>query len=133
MDQGDLVPDQVTIDMLENEVDQNKQAKGFIFDGFPRTVMQAKALDAFFEENHKKVDAFLTLDVPESELVKRILNRGEGRSDDTPEKIKTRLKVYREETEPVLNYYEAKGEAVHIDGTGTIDDIFDRIKTALDS
>jgi len=133
MDDGKLVPDETVVELVADELKKEKYNDGVILDGFPRTVMQAKALDAFFEENHKKVDAFLTLDVPESELVKRILNRGEGRSDDTPEKIKTRLKVYREETEPVLNYYEVKGQAIHINGTGTIDDIFDRIKTALDS
>ena len=133
MDDGKLVPDETVVELVADELNKEKYNDGVILDGFPRTVMQAKALDAFFEENHKKVDAFLTLDVPESELVKRILNRGEGRSDDTPEKIKTRLKVYREETEPVLNYYEVKGQAIHINGTGTIDDIFDRIKTALDS
>jgi len=133
MDDGKLVPDETVVELVADELKKEKYNDGVILDGFPRTVTQAKALDAFFEENNKKVDAFLTLDVPESELVKRILNRGEGRSDDTPEKIKTRLKVYREETEPVLNYYEVKGQAIHINGTGTIDDIFDRIKTALDS
>ncbi|HMB97857.1 MAG TPA: adenylate kinase [Balneolaceae bacterium] len=133
MDDGKLVPDETVVELVADELKKEKYNDGVILDGFPRTVTQAKTLDAFFEENNKKVDAFLTLDVPESELVKRILNRGEGRSDDTPEKIKTRLKVYREETEPVLNYYEVKGQAIHINGTGTIDDIFDRIKTALDS
>jgi len=133
MDDGKLVPDETVVELVADELKKEKYNDGVILDGFPRTVTQAKALDAFFEENNKKVDAFLTLDVPERELVKRILNRGEGRSDDTPEKIKTRLKVYREETEPVLNYYEVKGQAIHINGTGTIDDIFDRIKTALDS
>jgi len=133
MDDGKLVPDETVVELVADELKKEKYNDGVILDGFPRTVTQAKALDAFFEENNEKVDAFLTLDVPESELVKRILNRGEGRSDDTPEKIKTRLKVYREETEPVLNYYEVKGQAIHINGTGTIDDIFDRIKTALDS
>ena len=133
MDDGKLVPDETVVELVADELKKEKYNDGVILDGFPRTVTQAKALDAFFEENNEKVDAFLTLDVPERELVKRILNRGEGRSDDTPEKIKTRLKVYREETEPVLNYYEVKGQAIHINGTGTIDDIFDRIKTALDS
>jgi adenylate kinase len=133
MDDGKLVPDETVVELVADELLKDKYSDGVILDGFPRTVTQAKALDAFFEENNKKIDAFLTLDVPENELIKRILNRGEGRSDDTPEKIKTRLNVYREETEPVLNYYQEKGQAIAIDGTGTIDVIFDRIKTALDS
>jgi adenylate kinase len=133
MDDGKLVPDETVVELVADELQKDKYSNGVILDGFPRTVTQAKALDAFFEENNKKIDAFLTLDVPENELIKRILNRGEGRSDDTPEKIKTRLNVYREETEPVLNYYQEKGQAIAIDGTGTIDVIFDRIKTALDS
>jgi len=133
MDDGKLVPDETVVELVADELKKEKYDKGVILDGFPRTVTQAKALDLFFENNGKKVDAFLTLDVPENELINRILNRGEGRSDDTPEKIKTRLKVYREETEPVLNYYKKKGQAIHIDGTGSITDIFDRIKTALDS
>lgn len=133
MDEGKLVPDETVVELVADELQKEKYNNGVILDGFPRTVTQAKALDTFFEENNEKVDAFLTLDVSESELVNRILNRGEGRSDDTPEKIKTRLEVYREETEPVLNYYEEKGQAIHIDGTGSISDIFDRIKTTIDS
>lgn len=133
MDNGKLVPDETVVELVADELQKDKYSDGVILDGFPRTVTQAKALDAFFEENNKKIDAFLTLDVPENELIKRILNRGEGRSDDTPEKIKTRLNVYREETEPVLNYYQEKGQAIAIDGTGNIDVIFDRIKSALAS
>lgn len=133
MDEGKLVPDETVVELVADELKKEKYDDGVILDGFPRTVAQAKALDSFFEENNKKVDAFLTLEVPESELIKRILSRGEGRSDDTPEKIKTRLEVYREETEPVLNYYEDKGQVTHIDGTGSIDDIFNRIKSVLNS
>jgi adenylate kinase len=133
MDDGKLVPDETVVELVVDELQKEKYNNGVILDGFPRTVTQAKALDSFFEENNKKVDAFLTLDVPENELITRILSRGEGRTDDTPEKIKTRLEVYREETEPVLNYYQEKDQAITIDGTGTIDTIFDRIQTALDS
>uniref|UniRef100_UPI0035698AEB adenylate kinase family protein n=1 Tax=Rhodohalobacter sp. TaxID=1974210 RepID=UPI0035698AEB len=97
----------------------------------PRTVAQAEALDAFFEKNGKKIDSFLTLTVPEEELVERILSRDEGRSDDTPEKIKNRLSVYHNETAPVLNYYKEKGAVQEVDGVGSIDQIFNRIKDAL--
>jgi adenylate kinase len=133
MDDGRLVPDETVVELVADELKKEKYSDGVILDGFPRTVTQAKALDSFFADHNKKVDAFLTLDVPENELIKRILNRGEGRSDDTPEKIKTRLNVYRVETEPVLNYYEEKGQAIEIDGTGDVNEIFGRIKDALDS
>jgi len=133
LDDGKLVSDETVVELVTDELQKDKYDNGVILDGFPRTVAQAKALDSFYEENNKKVDAFLTLEVAESELIDRILSRGEGRSDDTPEKIKTRLKVYREQTEPVLNYYEEKGQTIKIEGTGSIGDIFDRIKNALDS
>ena len=133
MDDGKLVPDETVVELVADELNKEKYDDGVILDGFPRTVTQAKALDSFFDENDKKVDAFLNLEVPENELISRILNRDEGRSDDTPEKVKTRLEVYRKETEPVLNYYEEKGQVIHIDGTGSITDIFSRITDALDA
>ncbi len=92
---------------------------------------QAEALDEYLEENDKKVDAFVTLEVPEEELINRILSRGEGRTDDTPEKIKTRLEVYRNETEPVLNYYRQHGVVEEVNGVGDVDEIFERIKKAV--
>ena len=133
MDDGKLVPDETVVALVADELKKEKYDDGVILDGFPRTVTQSKALDSFFDENNKKVDAFLNLEVPENELISRILNRGEGRSDDTPEKVKTRLEVYHKETEPVLNYYEKKGQVIHIDGTGSITDIFSRITDALDA
>lgn len=128
---GKLVPDETVVDLVVDELSKQPYNNGVILDGFPRTVNQAESLDRFFAEDGKKVDAFLTLSVPEDELINRILSRGQGRADDTPEKIKIRLQVYHNETEPVLNYYQKKGAVIEIDGTGTIDEIFDRIVAAL--
>lgn len=131
LDAGELVPDETVVDLVKDELSKSKYDDGVILDGFPRTVAQAEALDKFFEENDKQIDAFVTLSVPEEELVNRILSRGEGRSDDTPEKVKNRLNVYHKETAPVLNYYKEKGAVKEIDGVGSIDEIFERIKNAL--
>ena len=131
LDSGNLVPDETVVDLVKDELSKSKYDDGVILDGFPRTVAQAEALDAFFEENGKKIDTFLTLSVPEEELVNRILSRGEGRSDDTPEKVKNRLSVYHKETAPVLNYYKEKGAVKEIDGVGSIEEIFNRIKESL--
>lgn len=131
LDSGNLVPDETVVELVTSELDKPEYKNGVILDGFPRTVAQAEALDSYLEENEKPIDAFITLDVPEEELISRILSRGEGRSDDTPEMIKTRLQVYREETEPVMNYYEKNDVLQRIDGVGRIDEIFDRIKETL--
>lgn len=131
MDQGKLVQDETVVELVTDELSHSKYDKGVIFDGFPRTVSQAKSLDEYLKGKGKKVDAFITLSVPEGELVKRILSRGQGRSDDTPEGIKIRLDVYHEETAPVLNHYNSKGIVKVIDGTGTIDEIFSRILETL--
>ena len=133
LDAGELVPDKTVVDLVAEELKDEKYANGCIFDGFPRTVAQAEAFDAILSEQGNSVDAFVLLVVPQEELIKRILSRGEGRSDDTEEKIKTRLAVYRKETEPVMNYYSAHGLVSEIDGIGTIDEIFDRIKAVLSS
>ncbi len=131
LDSGELVPDQTVVDLVADELRKDKYQDGYILDGFPRTVVQAEAFDSFLESNNDKLDAFILLSVPEEELIKRILSRGEGRSDDTEEKVKTRLQVYREETRPVMKHYEKQGKVQEIDGIGTIDEIFKRIKDAL--
>ncbi|MBO6584805.1 MAG: adenylate kinase [Gracilimonas sp.] len=131
LDSGELVPDQTVVDLVADELSKDKYQEGYILDGFPRTVVQAEAFDAFLEKNNDELDAFILLSVPEEELIKRILSRGEGRSDDTEEKVKTRLQVYREETQPVMKHYEKQGKVQEIDGIGTIDEIFGRIKNAL--
>ncbi|MCP9291229.1 MULTISPECIES: adenylate kinase [Gracilimonas] len=131
LDSGELVPDQTVVDLVADELSKDKYQEGYILDGFPRTVVQAEAFDAFLENNNDELDAFILLSVPEEELIKRILSRGEGRSDDTEEKVKTRLQVYREETRPVMKHYKKQGKVQEIDGIGTIDEIFGRIKNAL--
>lgn len=131
MDAGQLVPDETVIELVLDELQKNQYTKGVILDGFPRTVSQAEALDQYFKSNNNKVDAFVTLTVPEEELISRILSRGEGRSDDTPEKIKTRLNVYHDETAPVLNHYQKQEIVNEIDGVGSVDEIFERIVDSL--
>lgn len=131
MDNGELVPDDTVVELVADELQKEKYQDGYILDGFPRTVVQAESFDRFLEKNDDELDAFILLSVPEEELIQRILSRGEGRSDDTKEKIKTRLQVYREETKPVLDYYDKQGIVQKIEGIGTIDEIFARIKNAL--
>lgn len=131
LDAGDLVPDETVVDLVVDELQKPDYDNGYVLDGFPRTVPQAKALDEFLAENDTAIDTLLMLSVPEKELINRILSRGEGRSDDTPKKIKNRLAIYRKETEPVLNYYKEKGVVEEVDGVGTVDEIFERIKKAL--
>ena len=133
LDAGDLVPDEKVVGLVEEELKDEKYSDGYILDGFPRTVPQAEAFDTILDKKGKTLDAFLQLEVPQHELVDRILTRGEGRSDDTPEKIKNRLAVYRQETEPVLNYYKEQDVVETIDGVGSIEEIFGRIKDTLDS
>ncbi len=119
------------VDLVADELSKEKYEDGYILDGFPRTVAQAEAFDSFLKENNDSLDAFISLSVPEEELIKRILSRGEGRSDDTEEKVKTRLKVYRQETKPVLEHYQKQDKVQEIDGMGSIEEIFERIKDAL--
>lgn len=131
LDTGNLVPDHTVVALVADELRKEKYQDGYILDGFPRTVTQAEAFSEFLEKNNDDLDAFISLTVPEEELIKRILSRGEGRSDDTREKIKTRLQVYREETQPVLNYFQSQGKVFEINGLGDIDEIFERIKATL--
>src|SRR5690606_20689700 len=112
-------------------VNDNPDAKGIIFDGFPRTITQAEALDSFLSEKNTSVTCLAALDVPEEELVQRLLKRGEksGRADDKDEVIiRNRIKVYREETTPVFDYYQQSGKSSLVDGVGSIDEIFCRIQ-----
>lgn len=131
LDAGKLVPDEAVVELVVDELNKDLYNGGVILDGFPRTVNQAESLDRFYTDQGEKVDAFITLTVPEEELINRILSRGQGRADDTPEKIKTRLQVYHNETAPVLNYYKQQGTVIEIDGIGTIDEIFKRIVSSL--
>lgn len=135
MDDGKLVPDSVVIDMVEDKISQSSDSLGFIFDGFPRTVAQAEALDGLMEKLGDYINGMVALEVPEKELKKRIKTRAltSGRVDDQDEeKIKTRIKVYQEETLPVAKYYEKQGKYQAIKGVGSIDSIFKDIAKVID-
>lgn len=136
MAKGELVPDSVTIGMLENKVNDNPGVAGIIFDGFPRTIAQAEALDTFLENKGTSVTCLVALDVPDEELVTRLIKRGElsGRADDKDENIiRNRINVYKSETTPVFDYYKAKNKSSLIHGVGSIEEIFGRIKHAIDN
>lgn len=134
MDQGQLVPDDVTIRLLESEVNKHPEAAGFIFDGFPRTTAQAAALDAFLEGKGQTISSMLALEVPEEELKQRLLARAatSGRADDAdPAVIQKRIDVYNAETAPVADHYRASGKYQGIDGVGSIEDITERLTGAI--
>ncbi len=135
MEAGELVPDEITIGMLKNKILSFENPKGFLLDGFPRNINQAKELDRLLEELGEEVNVLISLDVPEEEIVKRILNRGKssGRSDDNDENvIRGRYKVYKEQTLPVFEYYQNKSKARTVNGVGGIDEISNRILCAVE-
>ena len=137
IDQGQLVPDELIIDILAQVLDDNKDRiqEGVIFDGFPRTIPQAEALEQLLADRGTQIDAVVGLEVPEEELIKRILLRGQqsGRSDDNEETARKRLDTYHNQTSPLKAYYEEQGKYRAINGLGTIDGIFDLIKESLDN
>jgi adenylate kinase len=135
MDEGDLVPDEVTIDMLKAEVEKNPEANGFIFDGFPRTQSQAEALDAFLAEKGEQINGMVALEVPEDVLVERLLERGKtsGRTDDTDEgKIRNRFNEYNTKTAILKDFYQDQNKYYGINGVGSIADITKRISEVFD-
>lgn len=135
MDQGNLVPDEVTINMVKNEVSRHKDPKGFIFDGFPRNTAQAEELDAFLSEMNTSINLMLALEVEENELRARLAKRAEisGRPDDAnPEVIQNRINVYKNETAPVKDFYQAQNKYHEIDGIGSIDEISERLYRAIE-
>lgn len=135
MDKGDLVPDEVTIKMLEGEVNKNREADGFIFDGFPRTVAQAEALDNFLESKDMKINATLALDANDEVLIARILERGKvsGRSDDQDvNKIRNRFQEYNQKTAPLKEYYKEQNKYKSVNGIGTIAEITERLTKVVD-
>ena len=136
LDNGDLVPDSVTIKMLENEVLLNKQVKGYIFDGFPRTLAQAESLDTFLNSINLKINATIALDVDENELITRLLDRGKttNRSDDQDlEKIKNRFNEYNSKTSILIDFYDKQGKFYSVDGKGSVDDITKRLFYLIES
>lgn len=135
IEKGALVPDSVTIGMLKNKVEANPGAKGFIFDGFPRTVAQAEALDNLLDEKGTAVSGLIALDVSDEEITQRIMLRGQtsGRTDDNDEKIvRNRIEVYKNETTPVFDYYAQQDKSLKINGIGSIEEIFDRLCSAIE-
>ncbi|UGS24093.1 adenylate kinase [Flavobacterium channae] len=136
IDNGDLVPDEVTINMLQDEVEKNPQAKGFLFDGFPRTIAQAEALDKFLESKNQEITATVALEADDEILVKRLLERGKtsGRADDQDEeKIRNRYQEYNEKTAPLMDFYKAQHKFYAVDGIGTIEEVTERLSLVLDT
>lgn len=136
MDQGQLVPDEVVIGMIRSALNANPEAKGFLFDGFPRTVAQAEALDSLLAELEEEISIVLALEVSEDELVQRLLNRGKtsGRSDDTnTDVIRARLVEYENKTSPVAGHYSKFGKVKHVKGEGSIEDIFSALTREIES
>lgn len=134
MSKGDLVPDEVVIEMIANKIDNSKGQAGFLFDGFPRTVAQTVSLEKMLNDRGMKIDSMLVLEVDHDELVKRLISRAEvsGRPDDSnPAVIENRIDVYREKTEPIIDYCRNKGIYSPVKGMGTIEDIFGRLSVEL--
>jgi adenylate kinase len=135
-DKGELVPDEVTNNMVKDFIGRNWNENGFIFDGFPRTIAQADALDQMLSEMTESISMMLALEVEENELVKRLIERGKtsGRIDDQDEAtIRNRFKVYQNETSPLATYYSEQNKYVGVHGMGTVEEIFDRLKIAIDT
>lgn len=134
MSKGAYVPDEVTIGMVRDRLGRIPRSTRIVFDGFPRTVAQAEALDALLREHGRGVGTVLLLEVPRETLVRRISDRGakgSGRSDDSPAVIAKRLEVYGEQTRPVVEYYEKAGRVKRLDGVGTMDEVRARIAKAI--
>lgn len=134
MDRGELVPDEITIGMLKEKVEENPGANGFIFDGFPRTTPQAEALDNLLASLDTSITACLSLHVPENELIQRLLHRGKtsGRADDSNEEvIRNRLAVYQRETAPLKDYYARQDKLREVNGVGTVEEIFERLSSTI--
>ena len=135
MDKGDLVPDAVTIQMLQSEVDKNPQAAGFLFDGFPRTIAQAEALDTFLTSKNEEITATVALEADDNILVARLLERGKtsGRPDDQDEeKIRNRYDEYNQKTAPLMNFYKNQDKFYAVNGIGSIAEVTERLSLVLD-
>lgn len=136
IDKGDLVPDEITIKMLQSEVDKNPDSAGFLFDGFPRTIAQAQALDAFLATKKEVITATIALEADDEILVARLLERGKtsGRADDQDEdKIRNRYQEYNEKTAPLMGYYKEQGKFYAINGIGSIQEITERLSSVIDN
>ena len=135
VDNGQLVPDEVVMGMVACAVDNNMHANGFLFDGFPRTVAQAKGLDELLEQRGLSITQVLALEVTEEELIKRLINRGKtsGRTDDNEETSRARIVEYLNKTAPVANHYDRMGKLINVKGEGDIDEIFTALCSHIDS
>jgi adenylate kinase len=132
---GELAPDQLVIDIVTDYIDRHRDANGNIFDGFPRTTLQAEAFDKILAERDLKVDVMIFMEVPTEELVQRILLRGKssGRADDANEEvIRNRIQIYNEQTAVVADYYSAQGKYEAVNGVGTLDEVFNRICAVIE-
>jgi adenylate kinase len=135
IEKGELVPDELLVDLLRSAMQQAGATPGFVFDGFPRTIRQAGDLDALLRETGEVVSMVLALDVDEEEIVTRLLKRAqmEGRKDDTEEVIRNRMKVYHSQTHPLIDYYDKQGKFQSVQGKGSVDDIFADICKIIDN
>lgn len=132
---GQLIPDDLMTRILDEVLEQNaKDAKGVVFDGYPRTIPQAEALEELLRKRGTELHAVIGLEVPEEELIERMINRGKltGRADDKPETIKNRLQVYHNQTSPLKQYYADKGKYIGVNGQGIVDEIFDDIAKGIE-
>ena len=134
IDKGELVPDELIIQIIEKRIIENADSNGFLFDGFPRTMVQAYILEALLLKINATLNCMLCLDVPEDELIRRLLDRGKisGRSDDNEEVIQYRLNEYNTKTLPVIDFYKVRDQYIPIDGTGTVEEVFELLSDAID-
>ena len=133
MDKGELVPDDVIIGIIKDRIQEDDARKGFMLDGFPRTIAQAEALNSMLKQENESIDTVVSIEVKDEEIIERILERAkiEGREDDTEDVVKNRLSVYRNQTEPLKSFYQKERILSQVDGMGTIDEVFGRIQEVL--
>jgi len=134
IEKGELVPDELLIEILEDAMDQYPNVSGFVFDGFPRTTQQAHDLDMMLNKRNETVSLVLALDVNDDEIIGRLLKRAEieGRKDDTKEVIENRISIYNSQTQPLIDFYKDKGNFTSVNGIGSVDEIFDSICRNID-
>ncbi|MBO4581739.1 MAG: adenylate kinase [Bacteroidales bacterium] len=135
IDHGHLVPDELVVQLIEDKLNNGGNANGFLFDGFPRTCSQAEILEQILKKRHMNLNAMVSLEVPQTELVQRLLDRAsvQGRSDDTKEVIEARFKEYASKTMPVIDFYKSLNKYHPVDGVGSLEDIFARIQQVIDN
>jgi adenylate kinase len=135
IEKGELVPDDLLVDILRSALHQAGSPAGFVFDGFPRTLRQASDLDSLLDETGDRVNLVLALEVDEEEVVRRLLKRArlEGRKDDTEDVIRNRMSVYHQQTSPLMDFYRKQGKFTSVHGVGTVDDIFDALCREIDT